>query len=277
MDMAFAIGVVTASGPSLADWLTAAGTVALALVTVVTLIVTVGITRADRRHDDKVRAEDRALAEKVLADERDRAAQDRAEANRRLREEREAADRRLREERDHAEQVRLHERRADAVARLLERIAATHDYLMIVPSLNAHDAEREPRKVIPLAAAKEAWNAVRSLQEGERTAASMLGHPGAAAQYRALSHLVTTAALGVVPNKDRERATVDLSRYATFVRCSLRHLVDTGDILDPGSPPHPVLTRPSGPEAWYPQHRPAGYVEEIQQTDPTDPLFRPAL
>jgi hypothetical protein len=77
MQGVFAASAVVTDGPKLTDWLTAGGTIALALVTVITLMVTVRITRADR-----------------------------VEAGRRLTDERTAAEQRLRDERDHAEVVR---------------------------------------------------------------------------------------------------------------------------------------------------------------------------
>jgi hypothetical protein len=78
--------------PSAADWLTAGGTVGLALLAFVTIVVTLLLTRSERD-----RAERRLEDERVRAEDR-------------LREEREAADQRLRDERGHAEQVRLEER-----------------------------------------------------------------------------------------------------------------------------------------------------------------------
>lgn len=119
----------TASGPSLADWLTAGGTVLLALITAITLIATVRITRADRRHDAKIRAEDRAEAKQVLDEERARAEQDRADAALRLREEREIAHQRLQDERDYAENTRRRERQADNAQVLIQRIAVLQPYL----------------------------------------------------------------------------------------------------------------------------------------------------
>jgi hypothetical protein len=84
LSLSHAFAPLESAAPSLADWLTAGGTVGLALLTSVTLVATVLLTRSERRH-----------AEKFLNDERTQA---------------EAADRRLRDERDHAERVRLEER-----------------------------------------------------------------------------------------------------------------------------------------------------------------------
>jgi hypothetical protein len=52
-----AVTAATSDGP--AEWLTAIGTLALALVTVATLIVTVRMARADRTHDAELRRQDR--------------------------------------------------------------------------------------------------------------------------------------------------------------------------------------------------------------------------
>ncbi len=139
--------------------------------------------------------------------------------------------------------VRRQERRLDAVAGLLERIARVQNHLAIVPSLDDSPAGGNPGKVIPHALKREIWDAILALQQGDRTDAIMLAHPGAAAQYRELVHLIMSAALGVVPNGCRDRAAVDLGRYATFVRCSLRELAVGGEILDPGCPARPTPGR----------------------------------
>lgn len=92
-----------ASGaPTVADWLIAYGTIGLALITLVTLVATVMITRADRN-----------IESKRLAEERQRGAQDRDDADRRLREERDAADQRLREERERRSEPELLKHCAD--------------------------------------------------------------------------------------------------------------------------------------------------------------------
>jgi hypothetical protein len=84
------------SAPTVADWLIAYGTIVLALITLVTLVATILITRADRQRESQ-----------RLKEERERAAQDREEADQRLREEREAADQRLREERERRSEPEL--------------------------------------------------------------------------------------------------------------------------------------------------------------------------
>jgi len=87
----------TPSGaPTVADWLIAYGTIGLALITLVTLVATILITRADRQRESQ-----------RLKEERGRAARDRDEADRRLREERDAADQRLREERERRSEPEL--------------------------------------------------------------------------------------------------------------------------------------------------------------------------
>jgi hypothetical protein len=121
-DSILAAATATPSRPSLADWLTAGGTVLLALITAITLIATGRITRADRRNNDKIRAEDRAEAKKVIDEERARAAQDRADAAQRLQ-----------DERDHAENTRRRERQADNAYMLIQRVAALRPYFDTVP------------------------------------------------------------------------------------------------------------------------------------------------
>jgi hypothetical protein len=98
--------------PSLADWLTAYGTVGLALVTFVTLLATLLLTKSDRRR-----------AEQRLIDER-------AAAEGRLLAERQAADQRLQDERNYAEKARLEEREhAKNVAQLSEQKTTTSDLI----------------------------------------------------------------------------------------------------------------------------------------------------
>ncbi len=147
---------VAASGPNLADWLAATGTVGLALVTVITLIATVRIASVDRRHDDEVRA------------------QDRRDAEGRLLEERQAADQRLREERNHAEDVRRQERRVDSAIVLLERIARIMPLLGDLPCRGGLDAARK----------SECDDAVLTLGSGVHTHAALVGQETLAQQYR---------------------------------------------------------------------------------------------
>ncbi len=295
MPLSLALSIAPAAaagGTTLADSFTAGGTVGLALVAVVILVVTTRSAKADRRRDEKAHAEDRKQAERALAGERSRAAQERADADRRLREEREAADQRLRDEREyaervrrhereHAEQIRIHDRRVVAVGGLLERIARVQMYFSVLPGLSTSASThsyRSDQRDVPVTgeSRQEALDAIFALQHGCWTEAAMLGAPGGVDQYRKLVHLVVTAAEGAVPSQYRERVSTDLNRYAAFVRCSLRSLVDNGKILDPGYPPYPVLTREASEAPWSPQYSPPGYWEEIQQTDPYDPQYHPA-
>lgn len=85
--MGLAVKPPLAVGPSAADWLIEWGTVGLAFVTVVALVVTICITVADRHRDRQDRDEDAKVAAERLRDERD------------------IAKRRLKDERDHAEQT----------------------------------------------------------------------------------------------------------------------------------------------------------------------------
>jgi hypothetical protein len=123
---------------------------------------------------------------------------------------------------------------------------------------------------------RDAWLAIGSLQRGDRTFAMMLACPQAADQYRALVHLVLTAAYREIPAELHYRTLLDLMRYSVFVRCSLRHLVEAGEALEPGSPPLPVISRPVAAPAWRPEHVPPEWADEIVRTHPEDPLYGPA-
>jgi hypothetical protein len=292
LPLALTVAPAAAGGSTLTDSLSAVGTVVLALAAVVILMVTMKSSKAERRREEKSYAEDRRQAERGIAAERTRAEQERADADRRLREEREAADQRLRDEREyaervrrhereHAEQIRLHDRRVVAVAGLLERIARAQMHFSVMPGLStgaSTSSYRADQRDVPVTgeSRQEALDAIFALQHGCWTEAAMLGAPGGVDQYRKLVHLVVSAAEGVVPSQYRERVSIDLNRYAAFVRCSLRSLVDSGKILDPGYPPYPALTREASEAPWSPQYGPPGYWEEIQQTDPYDPQYRPA-
>lgn len=274
MKVALAASARAASGPTTADWLLAWGTIGLAVITLVTLLATIIITRADRRRDNTRFAEERARAE-----------QDRADADQRLNEERNAADQRLREERAYAEQVRLAERRATAVAGLLDRIAELQTFAGFIPLLQGIAFSLVRSRVLGFGSGQETTanpvllrtiEAIISLQRGDRVEAVMLGDSGATDQYRNLVHLVLTVQGGAVPTEFHTRAVLDLVHYAIFVRCSLQNLVAAGKILDPGYPPMPELTRPTDTVSWSPQNVPSDWMGEIAQTHPEDPQYQPA-
>jgi len=75
------IAVTAAASDGPAEWLTAIGTLALALVTVATLIVTVRIARTDRTRDDTKRQEDREHDAELRRQDRERDDQLRREAD----------------------------------------------------------------------------------------------------------------------------------------------------------------------------------------------------
>ncbi len=242
---------VAASGPNLADWLTATGTVGLALVTVITLIATVRIASVDRRHDDEVRG------------------QDRRDAEGRLLEERQAADQRLREERNHAEDVRRQERRVDSAIVLLERIARIMPLLGDLPYRGGLDAARK----------SECDDAVLTLGSGVHTHAALVGQETLAQQYRNVVSFVDavwTAKWAEEPGgDDLELLGAQLRRYAMFVRLSLERFITRGEVLDTGKPYYPKLVREPGDESlWSPDPEPDGWYVALAH-DPHDPSYVP--
>lgn len=258
-----------AAGPSLADWLTAGGTVLLALITAVTLIVTVRITRADRRHDDKIRAEDRAQAATVLGEERARAERDRADAAQRLQDERELAAQRLRDERDHAEKTRRHERRSDNADALIQRIATLQPYLAVVPGVWIR-RDRGPgghEQGVRYLRDDGCLAAVDTLLHGVWAETTMLGRDDvgavAAARYRYLVKLVEDLARHRPEKPKRDVRT--LRNYARWVRISLRELAEDGAVppIYGGSPEFPLLGLAEEMPPWLPHPLPPGWTDEL--------------
>jgi hypothetical protein len=260
----------TASGPSLADWLTAGGTVLLALITAITLIATVRITKADRRHDTKIRAEDRAEAKKVLDGEHARAEHDRADAAQRLDEERELARQRLQDERDHAEKTRRRERQADNAYMLIQRIAAVLPYLDNVPGTwirrDRQAGGRAPG--VRYLGEEECRAAVDTLRQGAWAETIMLGRDHAAdeaaARYRCLAKLIESLARSQQAAKpERERDVRTVRNYARWVRISLGMLAEDGSVpqIHGGSAQSPLLGLADMP-AWLPDPLPPGWLDE---------------
>src|SRR5882757_6468317 len=95
----------TASGPAWTDVLTAVGTVGLASLAALTIVVTALLAKQQRNGAEIRLREERELADRALRNERNAAAE------------------RLKDERDHAERMRLRERQTFAAAALLDRIA----------------------------------------------------------------------------------------------------------------------------------------------------------
>jgi hypothetical protein len=237
-----------ADGPNLTDWLTAGGTVLLALITAVTLIVTVRITRADRRHDDKIRAEDRA------------------ESTRRLQQEREASDQRLREEREHAEQKRRRERQADTAYVLVQRIAALQPYLGTVPGTMSRALFSGFGPTVRQLHDDECRAAIDTLRHGTWAEASVLGPGDAAAaaadRYRYLVKLVDDLANN--EPTEAERAVRTLRNYATWVRISLIMLAEDGAVppIYGESAKFPLLRPAQHMPVWLPNPLPLRWVDE---------------
>lgn len=241
--------VPKSGGPNLADWLTAIGTVGLALVTVVTLIVTVRIASTDRRHDDQVRG------------------QDRDEANRLLLEERQAADERLRAEREHAENVRRRERQVDSAMRLLERIAYIMPLIGDLPYRSALSPARQA----------ECNDAVRNLGSGKHTDAVAVGNETLAQQFSNVVGFVDAAWIAKWAKEpsgdDLEFVAAQVRRYALFVQLSLQRFITRGEALDTRKPYYPTLVRKPGDESlWHPDPEPDEWDVALSH-DPHDPWY----
>lgn len=241
--------VPDSGGPNLADWLTAVGTVGLALVTVLTLLVTLRIASADRRHDDQVRSQDRAEAKKLLLEER------------------QAADERLRDEREHAEDVRRRERQVDSAMRLLERIAYIMPLIGDLPGRSALSPARQ----------SECNEAVRNLGSGTHTDAVAVGNETLAQQYSNVVGFVDaawTAKWAKEPSgDDLDFVGAQIRRYALFVQLSLQRFITRGEALDTGKPYYPKLVRKPGDDSlWHPEPEPDEWFTALSH-DPRDPWY----
>lgn len=245
------VSAAVADASKLTDWLTAVGTVGLALVTVITVMMTVWITKADRERDDRLRAEDRADAE------------------RRLQEERQAADQRLRDERDHAEAVRRREWQVGCALRLLERVAYLLPLADEVPMLGFSVMGADRRQ-------DECSNAIQSLRHGLHADAPAIANQQVVGQYRTLVRLVDAIRgrpFGQASKDDIEHMGNELRRYAIFVRLSLERFIECGNVWDPGKPSCPVLRFQAGGDSlWQPEHEPPGWREALA-SDPSDPWY----
>jgi hypothetical protein len=275
--------ILTASPDSIkwTDEWTAVGTVALAAVTVATVIVTVFLARRDRK-DQAAR----------LEDERRRGEVERAAAEQRLREERDLADERLREERDAAERQRFRERQINIAAMLMERIAALHPFWRraAVPAYQYIPG----RDVV----AEAAEAAIESLQAGARSDALMLGDPVCSQLYITLARLVASAHTGQWLKKASEalghdleaaernalveRTTHDLRRYSRYVRLWLAKLIAGEPVPEEafgptglrGAPDAPFLNGQHATLYWSPMLVPDGWQDDTS-VDADDPQFRP--
>jgi hypothetical protein len=266
--------VPTTGGPSLADWMTAWGTLATAVGALVAVWVTVHLAAKDRRVSEKARTEDLERYKQGLAEERDRSARDRADA-----------ERRLTEERVYAEELRRRDRREASVGGLLSRIAGLMPFFDVVPGLNlAADLASLPdplgfpggRSSARAPKLLEAREAVRWLSHGGHAEVWGLGDARAASQYRKLVHLVDTAVGENLPDDLYERAGRDLRRYGLWVRISLESLIETGQSLDPGIHAWPDLMRiPLDDAPWQPSNVAEAWRPAILQ-EPGDMAYLPA-
>lgn len=201
------------------DWSnagTATGTIALAVVTFVTLLCTVIATTTDRKQ----------------------AAADRADAEKRLEDERAAGEQRIRDERAHADEVRRRDRQIANAAGLVARVAELQAFMTGVPGSSLR-AERPSMSAHSRNMAdEETLHAVSSLRHGAWTEAAMLGTSAAAEaaaeRYRTLVRLVDEAAR-THPFPDRDLVT--LRNYARWVLISLRTLAENETVPpNPGAP-----------------------------------------
>jgi hypothetical protein len=266
------------------DPLTGWATVALGAVALATLVYTLATAKRDRGDAD------RRLKEQHDFDDR-RAQRDRADAEARLVEERKASDQRLESERAHMEQVRQRERQQDSGTRLLGYIANLLPLMGHVPYVFIRSGSTQTSGVRGDQADVECELLVQRLQLGGFADLPGLRNAQATEQYRILVHLALTAARGEHHRDDdtgdtaRKRAAnlaaLDLSRYATFVRLSLEHLIEHGESLNPGDGgagiTFPMFTRrPGDGSAWSPSNVPQGWQNAVSRDNPNDPQYRAA-
>lgn len=266
------------------DPLTGWATVGLGVVALATLVYTAYIAKRDRKDAD------RRIKEQQEFDDR-RAQKDRAGAEARLEAERKAADERLESERAHLEKVRQRERQQDSATRLLGHIARLQPLMGRVPYVFIKSQSTLASGVRGDQSDVDCEMVVQGLRLGGFADVPGLRDAQAGEQYRTLVHLVLTAAYGKhhrdpdTSEATRKRvsglATVDLSRYATFVRLSLEHLIDQGESLNPGEGGEGIsfpmfARRPGDGSAWAPILVPQGWQEAVSRDNPDDPQYRDA-
>jgi hypothetical protein len=264
--MQLPVALAVATGPTLADWLTAWGSVVTGVGAVIAVGVTVWLARRDRRLSNDERTEDRRRYEAQLAEERERAARDRDDA-----------ERRLREERALAAQVRRQDRQQESASGLLAAIAGLMPLIDAVPNLRGDPewtrGERPAKETGPRWL--ECDQALRALRYAADVHMAGLGDERAAGQYRMLVHLAQTAA-GGVPRELRARAGQDLRRYALFVQASLVAVSKHGQGIDPGVPECPQLKRmPVNDAPWHPAN-PVPEWNDAVEREPGDLFYHPA-
>lgn len=225
------------SGPAITDWLTGVGTIALALATVLTLIVTVYITTTDRRRADK-----RLVQEAKL---------------------------RRKERRDDAA-MGLIGRTAAVIPYVLMIPAALHrdcgpETDMVRQAIRAleYGAHTDVLAIDDERAADQYRN-LASLSSWVASNDISQQVPADTEQSDIADGYVNYA----------DRVPVDLLSYAFFVRMSLENLVQTGQSLDPGEPACPDLTPDRyGPRRiWQPANPPPGWRKIIPK-DALESIF----
>ncbi|PKV94084.1 hypothetical protein ATK30_4953 [Amycolatopsis echigonensis] len=261
------------------DPLTGWATVGLGVVALATLVYTAHTAKRDRRDAD------RRIKEQQDFDER-RARRDRADADARLEAERKAADERLESERVHMEKVRERERQQDSATRLLRYIARLLPLMGRVPHVFIRSGSTLASGVRGDAADVGCEQVVQEFQLGGLADLPGLHDSQASEQCRTLVHLVLTAAHGKhhhgPDTSDAARkqlaklATLDLLRYATFVRLSLEHSIEQGESLNPGDGgagiSFPMFARrPGDGSAWAPRLVPQGWQAAVSRDNPADP------
>jgi cbb3-type cytochrome oxidase subunit 3 len=229
------------------DALTAIGTLALAIVTLLTLAYAVWATGRERRQ----------------------AASDREDAEKRLEDERQAGAQRLRDEREHAAEVRRRDRQIDNVAILVGRVAEMQAFIEKVPGtlLRANRPSMSGR--LP-ADADEALRAINSLRHGAWTEATMLGTgevaEEAAERYRTLVRLFDEASrIKTVTDHD----LIALRYYCRWVVLTLRTLAEDETVppLYPGAARRPEFGVTDYKLIWKPVPWPPGW-QDIAGADP---------
>ncbi|RPE26581.1 hypothetical protein [Kitasatospora cineracea] len=251
-------------GPNWADQLSAWSTLAASLLTVAALAATIWFSVRDRKRSEQLRQEDAASAARAAR-----------EAEQRLRDERAAADRRLLVERADLDRRQVRDWQSAAALDLLDRIADLQPHYVRLTEYQG--------AAVGFPAPLERDAAIARLQHGAHAQALALGNPNATALYRTLAALVVGArpalakfaATGVgaqALNPTADMVSLNVRRYARYVRLWLCHLIEHGEIPDSALGDAPLLTNVASAVMWNPAQPPEGWWEDTN-TDPGDPQF----
>jgi hypothetical protein len=241
------------------DALTAIGTLALAVVTLLTLAYAIWTTRRERRQ----------------------AASDREDAEKRLEAERMAGDQRLRSQQDHEAKMRRRDRQIANVAALVARVADIRAHLSDVPGIYSRAGFASIGTSITAhhPSDPETLAAISSLEHGAWAEAAMLGTSEAAekaaGRYRTLARLVDEAASEFSSAYDRDLKS--LRNYARWVLLSLRMLAEDETVppFSEGAPPYPMLGLGDGMPVWRPDPIPVRWdAPEVDVPVPVSSGFR---